>query len=359
MSGISSISGQSFGPMTQIIENATATAQKLDQLTEQASSGLVSQNYAGLGAGAAQIVLSVSPQIAAANAQVSAINAVTGPMTTQQNALTEISSIVTGVVSQLSSLNTLDASSASTVIGSARQALEQVASLLDTQDGDDYVFGGQDSGEAPVPDAGGITGSGFFSQIQSAVFNLSANGAAATFSSLLGIGSSTASGTTPFAAGLEASSGLPSVTLANGEQVTTGIAANANGFVTSSGAGASSTGSYMRDILAGLAGIASLAPAQLGDSGFSGFVTSVQASLTNANDTLNEDAGVLGNLQTGLSDKSTGLQSTVTALTNQVSNADTVDTASTLSQLSSVQTALESSYQLIAGMKDLTLAHYL
>jgi flagellin-like hook-associated protein FlgL len=49
----------------------------------------------------------------------------------------------------------------------------------------------------------------------------------------------------------------------------------------------------------------------------------------------------------------------VTALTNQVANADSVDTAATLTQLSSVQTALQSSYQLIAGMKTLNLAYYL
>ena len=356
MSSIAGISGQAYGAMTQIIDNATATATQLDQLTEQSSSGLIAQNYAGLGGGAAATVLSVSPQISAANAQISEIDAVTGPMTTQTNALTEISSVVTGVVSQLSSLNTLDASSAGTVIGAAQSALQEVAGLLDSQDGDDYVFGGQDSGQAPVPDPGSITSSGFFSQIQAAVASLSGNGAAATFASVLGIGSSNASGTTPFAVGLSGA-GLPSVTLGNGQQVTTGIAANSNGFVTS--AGTSSTGSYMRDILAGLASIASLSPSQVGDGEFSGFLTSVQTTLTNANDTLNEDAGVLGNTQTQLSDTSTSLQGTVTALTNQVANADSVNAAATLTQLSAVQTSLESSYQLIASMKTLNLAYYL
>jgi flagellin-like hook-associated protein FlgL len=176
---------------------------------------------------------------------------------------------------------------------------------------------------------------------------------------VLGIASSDASGTTPFAAGLTAATGLPSVTLANGSQVATGIAANSDGFVTSAGAGTTSTGAYMRDILAGLASIASLSPAQISGSEFSGFLSSVRSSLTSANDTLNDDAGVLGNAQTQLSDQATSLQSTVTALTNQVANADSVDTAATLTQLSSVQTALQSSYQLIAGMKTLNLAYYL
>lgn len=359
MSGVNSISGLTYGPMTQIVDNSAQTLQQLDQLTEQASSGLVSQTYAGLGASAAATVLTVSPQISAANAQISEINAATGPMTTQANALTDISSIVTGVVSQLSSLNTLDSSGAGAVISAAQSALQEVAGLLDTQDGDVYVFGGQDSGEAPVPDPDDITSSGFYTQIESAVAGLSSNGAAATGASILAIASSNASGTTPFAAGLTASTGLPSVTLSNGEQVTTGIAANSNAFVTSAGTGTTSTGSYMRDILAGLASIASLSPSQISDSDFSTFVSGVQTTLQSANDTLNDDAGVLGNLQTQLSDTSTNLQSTVTALTNQVSDADSVDTAATLTQLSTVQTALESSYQLIASMKTLNLAYYL
>lgn len=359
MSGIATISGLTYGPMTQIIENSSATLKQLDKLTEQASSGLAAQNYAGLGAGAAATVLSVSPQISAANAQISEINAVTGSMSVQQNALSEISSLVSGVVSQLSGLNTLDASGAGDIIDAAQSALQQVASLLDTQDGGVYVFGGQDSGEAPVPDPQNITGSGFYSQIEAAVAGLTANGAAATSSTVLGIGSSNAAGTTPFAAGLTGA-GLPSVTLASGEQVTTGIAASANAFVTSTGAGSTSTGSYMRDILAGLASIAALSPSQVSSgSAFTGFLQSTQSLLQNADSTLNEDAGALGNVQTELSDKSTALQNTVTVLTTQVSNADSVDMAATLSQLSSVQTALESSYQLVASMKTLNLATYL
>ena len=362
MSGIGAtnpISGQLYGPMTQIIENSAATLARLNQLTEQSSSGLISQTYAGLGAGAAQTVLSVAPQIASANAQIAAINATVGPMTVQQNALTAISSITTGIVSQLSSLSTLDSAGAAGVIAATQAALVQVATLLNTQDGGVYVFGGQDSGEPPVPDPDNIASSGFYTQIQSAVAGLAGNGAAATTAAVLGVAGSNAAGTTPFSAGLTAAAGLPTITLGNGQQVTTGIAANSNGFVTSPGIGTTSTGSYMRDILAGLASIASLTPSQIAGAGFQSFLQSTEASMRNANDSLNQDAGVLGNTQTALATQATGLGATVTALTNQVSNADTVDAAATISQISSVQTALQSSYQLIATMKTLNLASYL
>ncbi len=365
MSGVSptgtagAISGQSYGPMTQIIENSGATLARLDRLTEQSSTGLISQSYAGLGAGPAQTVLSVAPQIATANAQIAAINATTGPMTVRQDALTAISSLTTGIVSQLSGISTLDSSGAAGVIAATQAALVQVATLLDTQDGDVYVFGGQDSGEPPVPDPDNIASSGFYSQIQSAVAGLAGNGAAATTASVLGVAGSNAAGTTPFSAGLTTAAGLPSLTLGDGQQVTTGIAANSNAFVATAGTGTTSTGSYMRDILAGMASIASLTPAQIGGAGFQSFLQTTESSLRNANDSLNQDAGVLGNTQSALTAQASGLGSTVTALTSQISNADSVDAAATISQISSVQTALQSSYQLIAGMKSMNLANYL
>lgn len=362
MSGVGAtgaISGQLYGPLTQIIENSAATLARLNTLTEQSSTGLISQTYAGLGPGAAQTVLSVAPQVASANAQIAAINASIGPMTVQQNALTAINSITTGIVAQLSGLSTLDSAGAAGVIAATQAALVQVATLLDTQDGDVYVFGGQDSGEPPVPDPDAIASSGFYTQIQSAVAGLAGNGAAATTAAVLSVAGSNTAGTTPFSAGLTAAAGLPTLTLGNGQQVATGIEANSNGFVTTAGAGSTSTGSYMRDILAGLASIASLTPAQIGGPGFQSFLQTTETSMRNANDSLNQDAGVLGNTQTALAAQATGLGASVTALTNQVANADSVDAAATISQISSVQTALQSSYQLIATMKALNLASYL
>jgi flagellar hook-associated protein 3 FlgL len=98
VAGVSGISGQIYGPLTQIIDNATATQAQLDKLTGQSSSGLIAQTYAGLGAAAAQTVLSVAPQISSANAQIAAINASSGPISVQQSALTEISALTTGIV---------------------------------------------------------------------------------------------------------------------------------------------------------------------------------------------------------------------------------------------------------------------
>jgi flagellin-like hook-associated protein FlgL len=71
------------------------------------------------------------------------------------------------------------------------------------------------------------------------------------------------------------------------------------------------------------------------------------------------DAGVLGNTQTALTATQTQLSDTQTALTTQVSGAQDVDMAQTLSNLTLAQTQMQASYQLIAGMSNLSLVKFL
>ena len=54
--------GAGYGILGTLIANSTAVHQQLDTLTEQASTGLVSQTYAGLGSGAG-ISLNLNPQL--------------------------------------------------------------------------------------------------------------------------------------------------------------------------------------------------------------------------------------------------------------------------------------------------------
>ena len=72
-----------------------------------------------------------------------------------------------------------------------------------------------------------------------------------------------------------------------------------------------------------------------------------------------QDAGVLGDRQTALGAIGTQLQDQTTALTAQVSPAENVDMAKTLSDLSLVQTQLQSSYQLISSQSALSLVKFL
>ncbi len=363
MSGAITATGQSdAGWMSSLISDAASVRQKLETLTNQASTGLLGTTYAGLGSGAA-VSLDLNPEIANLQTWQANINQATGSMQVTQTAMTQLQSIAQNFYSQVNSLDTSDATSVDVLAASARSALQEVAGLLDTTDGNTYVFGGADSTNPPVPDSDQILSSGFYTQINTEVGNLASTGAAATAAATLATASSNAAGTSPFssymsqpAATLQADS--PAVQVGQGQTVQVGLLASANSSAVAS-TGSSTTGSYMRDLLRALATIGSLSSSQTGDSGLQGLVQDTSTSLQGAISAMADDAGVLGNTQTALTATQTQLSDTATALTTQVSAAQNVDMAQTLSNLTLVQTQMQASYQVIAGMSGLSLVKFL
>ena len=120
------------------------------------STGLIADNYAGLGTGA-PVSLDLRPQIANMQTWQNNVDAATGRMSVAQSALTQIQSIAANFYAQLNNVQGVNASAVDSIAASARDALRQVAGLLDTQDGGVYVFAGQDTGNPPVPDPDHIT----------------------------------------------------------------------------------------------------------------------------------------------------------------------------------------------------------
>jgi flagellar hook-associated protein 3 FlgL len=349
------------GWMSSLISDAAGVRQQLQTLTNQASTGLVGTTYAGLGAGAT-VSLDLNPQIAELQTWQANINQATGTMQVTQSAMTQIQSIAQSLYAQLDNLNGMSASEVDSIAAQANDDLTEVANLLDSTDGNTYVFGGADSTNPPVPNPDQILSSGFYTQIAAAVGNLSTNGAAATAASTLAIAASNAPGTSPFSAYMSQPAATlqaegPMVQVGQGQTVQVGLLASANSAVASTGS--STTGSYMRDLMCALATIGSLSSSQVNDSGFQGLVQDVGTSLQGAMSTMAEDAGVLGNTQTSLSTTQTELSDTATALTTQVSAVQNVDMAKTLSNLSLVQTQMQASYQAIAGMSGLSLVKFL
>ncbi len=350
-----------YGQMASLISDSAAVKQHLDQLTTQVSTGLVSQTYAGLGS-AAVVSLNLNPQIAALQTWQNNINQAASGMQVTQTAMTQIQQIAANFLAQTGNLEGTDASEVDSVAASAQQALVQVAGLLDTQDGNAYVFAGQDSSNPPVPDPDSILSSGFYTQIAAQVGLLGTQGAAATTANTLVIGGSNAPGLSPFSAYLsQPSTSLqaPTIQIGQGQTASVGLLASANSAVTSTGVGTTSTGSYMRDLMTALATIGAMSSSQTGDAGFTTLVQSTNATLTGAVSAMAEDVGVLGNTQTNLTTAQTTMSDTATALTTQVGDVQDVDVAQAMSNLSLVQTQLQGSYQVIAAMSGLSLVKFL
>ena len=329
-------------PLAALSANAASLRTQLNTITEQSSSGLVSQSYAGLGANA-RVSLDLQPQVAHAAAYSANIDAATGRLSVTQAALSQIASIANTFHADLPKLGSVSSQEVDSVAADARSALQQVADLLNTKNGNVYVFAGQDSSTPPVANAGNILSSSFFTSIQTAVSGLQANGAAATAASTLAV----ASPVTP-------SGAVPTVEAGPGERVQAGVLASANTLATSSGT--STTGSYIHDLLRSLATLGSLSSSQAGTANFQALVADTGASLDGAITAMGTETGALGDIQSNLTARRSALSATQIALTTQVSSVEDVDIAATLTKLSSLQTQLQASYQVIAGVKSLTLA---
>lgn len=335
--------------------NAARTRDEIAALSAELSTGYRAQDYAGLGPGARQ-ALDLSATLDGNAALGQSLAGAASLQTVAQTALGQIQSIASQFAASATTLLTTP-SAAGTVAAQARDALAQVARLLDTQYGDTYVFGGQDSRTPPVPNPDQIGGSTFFAAIQAAVAGLSTNGAAATSAQTLAIAAP--GGTSPFAAGIEAAGAQSVADLGGGGTVRLAPLANANADAVSAGTGTTSTGSYTRDLLRGLASLASLTPAQGPDPNFVPFVQNIVTGLRGAGTALTTDIGALGSRQAVISARQDELSATGTALQTQLGGLQDADLAQVAAQLSTAQTRLQASYQVLASLKGLSLVNFL
>ncbi len=322
MSGTISSPGNS-ALLARLADNSAAVRRQLDTATTQASTGRIAETYAGLGVGA-KTSLDLRPQVTHAEAWQANIDSATGRLGVAQTALSSISAIAADFFAKSGAINGLNPSEASSIAASAKVALEQVGQLLNSKVGDVYVFAGQDTANPPLPDTSAAA-------VGPAV--LASDTATAPFSATLG--------TAP-----------PMVEVGEGQRVQVGVLANRNTLTPSA---SPTTGSYMRDILKALA---TLANATTGP-GLPATAAGAHALLGSAVGAIAVESGALGDVQSSLSARRTQLGDTMTALNAQVGNAENVDLAATATRISLLQTKLQASYQLIAGVKSLSLTQYI
>ena len=350
-----------YGRMGSLVANAATARRSLDGLTRQAADGRIAGTFAGLGTGA-RTSLDLRPALAHARLAQTNIDAAAGRMDLTQTAMTRLQDIASSFQARLNNLNGLDAGEIDSTAADARAALTQVAGLLNSRDGDVYVFAGADSANPPVPNADNILTSGYFTQIDTAVASLSGAGAAATAAATMAVATSNAAGTSPFSAGqsqpaIVLQAGLPVVDAGAGPRPRIGLLASANTSMVSTGP--STTGSATRDLMRALATIGSLSGSQVGAAAFAALVDDTRSGLHSSIGALAGDAGVLGDTRAGLAAARSSLGDVQAALSAHLSAVEDVDMAAVLSALQLAQTRLQSSYQLIAAQSALSLTKYI
>eukprot|EP01037_Dinobryon_pediforme_P009700 gene9700-9764_t len=333
------------GILGKVVGDSGRIKARLDLITEQTATGLVAQTYGGLGA-ASQISLDLRPQLSAIDAINQNIASAKTKNDLTSQVIVQLQQIASNFFSGTIGMAVQTSQEIDTMASQASGALDQVQGLLNTKVGDGYLFAGEDIGNAPMPSS---PFSAYVQSIKSATANLGTNGGPATAAATL----AAATATSPFAATLAAKRQL--VTVGFGVSAQVGIVAGSNAFAIQTGA--STTGSYVRDLVRSLATIASLNSSQASFGGaFSSLVDDTRNSLGKQIIALTQENAGLGVSSQILASNQASIVDTQQVLIKQISGVEEVDAASTAAALSETQTQLQMSYKIIASMQNLSLS---
>lgn len=296
-----------FGLYSLISQNATRVQTALAEKEVQEASGLVGQTYGDLGTTAAT-VLDLNAE--AAQTESWTENAITASNRVQAmySAVGNMISLVTSLRSTIS--EAMSSNDESTVVSQAQGTLSDLASLMNTQLGGLYLFGGSSTTTAPVD----VSNPPYGAPVSDTTVD------------------------TSYYQGDDVSA---SVQISAEESITYGVTADEPGFEEALRAA---------NIVANLSSGSSSAATTLQDA--YDVATSAISALANVQSTLSTTAS---RLQDAEQENSIYLS----FVQNLSDNVESVDTAAVATQVSTYETQLEAAYSAIAAINKVNLTDYL
>jgi flagellar hook-associated protein 3 FlgL len=312
----------------------------LDNVSRQNSTGKISGDISGLAPNGVTQAISDRNDVNLVNAYTSNLNTAQTRFTTTDTALTSITDTARDLLSTLQSQLQDTTPEATILSNSATNALNTVTSRLNVQADGRYVFSGQNF---DVPSYGTTTT--LLTNIGAAV---AAGMADPTTTTANNIGTTTQamSGAALGVSTGAINGGTVSIKVDDNQSLTTSMTANNTGFA---------------DIMRGMAIVANLpqptTPAEQANywSMINGAISLLQTGAT----AVDNDQATLGNTAKQATDLLTQHTDTQTNLQTYISNAEDTDAASVATKFAALQTQMQTSYSLIASMKDMSLVKYL
>ncbi|MBP0494504.1 flagellin [Pararoseomonas indoligenes] len=355
------IAGIGSGALAQLVQQSSVIKAQLTTLAAQSADGRRGTWYGDF-AGTAARAISLRGEISRRETHTTAIDRALGTTAASQDALAQLSTIAESFLTEAGKITTADSTRIAALARGARDAVQQVAALLNERQGDSYLFGGADTGNPPLPDPANIMSTTMATDIAAAVSSLGPGNGPTVLAGTLTAARNTNPGETPFSDyALDPATGgnepRPTTLTGDGESVGTGLFASRNAAATGTG---SETGSWSRDLLRGLMTLANLtADKTAAGADFDAVVTGVKASLKSAMTGLGEEAGALGLSEARLEAAKARHEDMGLALKSQLSDVEEVDLASTLTALQDTQTRLQASWQALSMLSGLSLTKFL
>jgi flagellar hook-associated protein 3 FlgL len=290
------IAGIGSGSLARLIGQSSALKSQLETLSAQASNGRRGTYYGDI-AGDARRAISLRSEISRRDTYTKSIDRSLGTTGAAQQALSRLSAIAEQFLGEAGKVSSTDTTRISSLASSARQAIQEVAGLLNEKHAGEYLFGGADSANPPVPNPTGIMGTDMATDIAAAVASLAPGNSTAVLAATRTAAMNQTPGETPFSDySLDPAGGLNearrTTLTGDGQSVETGLFANRNAAASTTG---SDTGSWSRDLLRGLMTLASLTPDKTAaGADFTALMGNVTDSMKSAMGGLGEEAGALG-----------------------------------------------------------------
>ena len=297
----------------QVIQSLQQLETQDNSLEQQLSTGLKSQTYSGIAPQAAQLV-NLNALASQQQGFINTINTVNTQLTSMSQVTSTMASLVEQFASQLqtNAYNT----DGSTIQTQAQALLAQVGDYLNTQGGEGYLFSGSATSTAPF-DPSGLPNPG---DLTTAV-----NGA-------------------PPAGYYQGNDDVASAQVDTNLNVQYGITADNTAF---------------EQVVRVLNFLANSPPLDQSNPADVANVNTAEQMLTTAGTDLQTLTANIGTNQSELNNELQAHQQALTLAQGNIGNIENADPATVITQLDTLQTQLEASYQTINMMQYLTLANYL
>lgn len=297
----------------QVIQNLAQLQSQGNTLEQQITTGLTSQTYAGIAPQAAQLVDLTEAQ-SQQQGFITTINTVNTQLSTMSLATSTMASLLQQFGGQLqtNAYNTTGA----TIQSQAQSLLANIGDYLNTADGEGYVFSGSASTTAPY-DASGLPNPG---DLTTAV-----NGA-------------------PPSGYYAGNSDISSAQVDNNLNVQYGVTAANPAF---------------EQAIRALNFIANSGSFDQNNATDVANVNQAEQLITTATTGINQINAQIGMQQSELNNSLQAHQQSLTLAQSNISNIENVNPATAITQLDTLQTQMEASYQTVNILQNLTLANYL
>jgi flagellar hook-associated protein 3 FlgL len=327
--------------------------QRVDVISRQVSTGQRGAVHGDLGLDARRAI-DLKVEIGKREAFTEAADRALARADAAQTVLGRLHDIANNVAAEALRARTLGAVSVDSLADIARAAMEEVAALLNTRHGGEYLFGGSDVTSPPVPDAANVTTGPMATAIAAAVATLDPTNAATVLADTQTIATDPA--TTPFSAFLEADGATEArraLQVADGERVAIGVFANRD-------SADEVTASWGRELLRSLATLAAVGQAQFDTGeGWQELLQGATATLNGATGALAAEQGKLGAASARIDATRERHADMLVALRTQLGDVAEVDLAQVSAELAQVKERLEASYTVTTMVSRLSLVSML